>query len=772
MKKNYITSLLLLLLGLVNATSFGQIIANDDNFMVNIYETNSLNKYVLSNDTLNGTAVNWNTVTVTVLSTTNSLVSISGSGYLTVNPQILSGTFTVTYQICQISNPNNCDTATVTVNMCTLEPPVLLGVTPVSCANPAIVLLSGLPATGIWTLIFKTQFSNNILYFTGTGTTANIAIENGGSYSISVRDQSGCTSLPINDVFINSYFNGYTATMGASYEDSNNDGLVNVGDVIIYQVNITNISDCAINNINVFDEGQTVNFNNHTIATIPFGVTDSSVIGTYIVTQNDINNGSITKWLGVSGVTSGGSAIYTKVFADLALNIFDGIKLNAFIDLNANGTQDNGEANFTLGNFSYQLNNETSHQIYTAPYHLYESNPQNTYNLNFTVDSNYSSQYGVPTSYTNITVPAGSGITPYNFPITIIPYTDTAVYLYSSGAVPGFTYANYITYKNLGNSTIPSGTITFAKDSGLSITSISENDATATATGFTYNFTNLQPYEARDITVYMQVPVLPNIALGDQLASSVALSIPANDLYPSNNSSTIVTTVTGSYDPNDKTESHGGKIVYSSFTANDYLTYTIRFENTGTANAINVRLHDVLDSQLDETSVRMVDASTNYILDRTGSELTWKFNGINLPPSVADTDTGKGFVVFQIKPKAGYSIGDIIPNTAEIYFDFNPAIYTNTTTTEFVSTLNISGFETSSFTVWPNPVKDVMNISLKDNSDKISLIRINDISGKTILSKTVNNTTTKLDCSALSNGLYFVTVKGSKGENTFKIIKE
>ena len=108
-------------------------------------------------------------------------------------------------------------------------------------------------------------------------------------------------------------------------------------------------------------------------------------------------------------------------------------------------------------------------------------------------------------------------------------------------------------------------------------------------------------------------------------------------------------------------ESRGEKILYTSFTSEDYLYYTIRFENTGTASAINVRVNDVLNSKLNENSIKMIGSSHAYILDRIGNTLNWKFDNIQLPPSIANTEIGKGFVTFAIKPKAGYSLGDIIP---------------------------------------------------------------------------------------------------------------
>ena len=109
--------------------------------------------------------------------------------------------------------------------------------------------------------------------------------------------------------------------------------------------------------------------------------------------------------------------------------------------------------------------------------------------------------------------------------------------------------------------------------------------------------------------------------------------------------------IINAYDPNDKMESHGAEILHSSFTSEDYLYYTIRFENTGNASAINVRINDVLDSRLDENSIKMINASHAYVLDRVANNLTWKFDNIMLPVSVANTNIGKGYVMFKSETK-------------------------------------------------------------------------------------------------------------------------
>jgi hypothetical protein len=65
----------------------------------------------LDNDTLNGTAVNPADVVITY--TKRTVNSTDG----TVLHQPPSGDYTVQYTICEVLNPTNCDTATVTVTV-------------------------------------------------------------------------------------------------------------------------------------------------------------------------------------------------------------------------------------------------------------------------------------------------------------------------------------------------------------------------------------------------------------------------------------------------------------------------------------------------------------------------------------------------------------------------------------------------------------------------------------------------------------------------------
>jgi hypothetical protein len=132
-----------------------------------------------------------------------------------------------------------------------------------------------------------------------------------------------------------------------------------------------------------------------------------------------------------------------------------------------------------------------------------------------------------------------------------------------------------------------------------------------------------------------------------------------------------------------------------------------------------------------------------------------------LPPSVADTEIGKGFISFKIKPKPGFAVGTIIPNTASIYFDFNPAIVTNTFLTKFVSTLGANAPDTVAFSLYPNPAHNQVAVRLGNSSATIERIKIMDYMGKVILQQAGASPTETVDVQQLAKGIYLIEITTS-----------
>lgn len=456
-----------------------------------------------------------------------------------------------------------------------------------------------------------------------------------------------------------------------------------------------------------------------------------------------------------------------------------GIRMNAFLDLNNNGSQQMGESNFQLGSFEYlENNNGISNEVSSSSgfCNVYNQNSTTTYDLSYHVNPEYQSLYTVTIpSYNNIVVPAGGSTQTFNFPIVANQvYNDLSVVIVPLNSPrPGLLWGNKIIFTNKGNQSVSNGLVTFVKDSNVTLVNPPSNIVT-NANGFTCDFTNLSPFESREILVYFQVPTLPTILEGQLLTNSVTIT-PIGDAVAENNSNSLSEEVVTGFDPNNKIESHGGRIVHSDFTSNDFLYYTLHFENLigPNTNIINIRITDNLDFGLDENSFEMVSSSHFYTLRRVGNEITWTFNAIDLPFSVVNSTIGKGYLIFKIKPKPGYAVGDNIPNNAIMHFDFNDPITTNTYNTFFVeSLLSNSQFSSHSFVIYPNPSEDILNIQLTQNAEKIAQVKISDIIGKEmLLLNGTNSNHQTLDVSILQAGVYFVEITtDSNAKATKKLI--
>ncbi|WP_299103476.1 Calx-beta domain-containing protein [uncultured Winogradskyella sp.] len=611
-----------------------------------------------------------------------------------------------------------------------------------------------------------------------------------GYYSIEYQicetaNPTSCDTAWVTIIVVSPLEVNYTVT----YVDFNGDGYTSVGDTVEYEYTVTNNGNAAITNIDAEVPYQDLDIVGGPLASLGAGLTDTTTFtALHIITQDDINFGYYDGNLEGAhfyGTYYGNEQIEYLYYQsqNFSLQQSDGLELNAFVDSNGNGIQETNEINYPLGQFNYEINNDgIMHNLFVSPHYLYESNPTTTYNLAYTVDPDYAAYNSTTTSYSNISVPVGSGITTYDFPITATPYDDLSIDVSASWRppIPGFNYWNYVSYTNHSHETVTSGTIDFNMDSALSLLNVYEStlywnstnvaSVTTTSNGFSYTFSDLGPYETKHLWVKMYVPTLPTVSLGQLVTNTADIEVLAGEILPLNNTSSLTETIVGSYDPNDITEKHGENIVHSTFTTDDYLIYTIRFENTGTANAINIKVEDLLDDQLDESTLKMLDASHAYSLERVGKQLEWNFFGVNLPPSQDDdTQTGHGFITFKVKPFPDYAIGDVIPNTAEIYFDFNPAIITNTWNTTFVETLSDTEFTQPNLSIYPNPVKNILQVN---NSSNIISLEITSILGKQILFKTIDDFSAEINFSEYAAGVYFIKTISNNGENVQKVIKE
>jgi len=258
---------------------------------------------------------------------------------------------------------------------------------------------------------------------------------------------------------------------------------------------------------------------------------------------------------------------------------------------------------------------------------------------------------------------------------------------------------------------------------------------------------------------------------GDTICVTATVT-PLADNNPTNNIYQYCYQVNNSLDPNNKT-------VYPTNVAPDYngwLTYTIHFQNTGTAAAQNILVADTLSSYLDVKTFQLLNYSNQNSVSLTGNVLNIRFNNINLPDSAAN-DTGSiGFVQYRIKPKGNLPLGTDIKNTGYIFFDYNPAVVTNTTQNNFNVTTSVNTIVagTVSSKVFPDPNKGEFTLQLPVNSGQWSEIEIYNDLGEVVYSSSLNSASSHISLPNKAPGLYLYRVISNNGKliSTGKIAVE
>ncbi len=340
--------------------------------------------------------------------------------------------------------------------------------------------------------------------------------------------------------------------------------------------------------------------------------------------------------------------------------------------------------------------------------------------------------------------------------VTFIPYTN---------AVPGFEATYKLIVQNLGSYTADGGTITVTfDDTKLDFTSANP-EMTQSGNTLSISFSNIQPFQPQVATIHFDVMIPPTVNGGDIL--DFAASLLGSDDNVDNNISELNQTVVNSFDPNDIRVNEGEFITEEQ--AEGYLHYTIRLQNEGNGNAINIRIEDILDENLDWDTFQPVAGSHNYEALRNGNEVEFKFNNINLPYTDADEEGSHGFVSYRIKPVNTIALGDVMSASAGIYFDFNPPVLTNTVTTTVQNPAGIEKNTLSGFTIYPNPSSGTVNISVQNFTEK-AIITVTDILGKAVLDSTIEGSETSLDISSLNSGVYFITLDNDKYIVTKKLV--
>ena len=257
--------------------------------------------------------------------------------------------------------------------------------------------------------------------------------------------------------------------------------------------------------------------------------------------------------------------------------------------------------------------------------------------------------------------------------------------------------------------------------------------------------------------------------LGSQICFTLVVNPIAGDNNPANNILTQCFTIVGSFDPNEKEMYPAGNID----TAQKWLTYTIHFQNTGTAEAQHIYVTDTLDSNVDAASFQLLAYSHQPMVQIKENAVRFNFPNINLPDSNTNKPLSHGYVQYKVKLKNNLPLGTTVNNTAFIYFDFNSPVVTNTTTNTITTATGISksAIATPQFAIFPNPATNSVTISI-DEKMLGSTLTVYDITGRKMSAVQLSTVNRQLSTENFSSGIYLLEINKNGEKAVKRLVKE
>ncbi len=346
-----------------------------------------------------------------------------------------------------------------------------------------------------------------------------------------------------------------------------------------------------------------------------------------------------------------------------------------FYDENQNGVFDIGEN--PLSYFPFVMNNNGMNSFsdqagYYTAYCTYGEN---------TVTINADPALWIVTTPSSFTTVLNDGqLESLNNDFGIYPSSNPQVIL--NGGISNsntwciFNDLQTITVSNDGN-TVESGYIVYTYDPLCSVVSTNPAPFNIDGNNLYFAFNDLLFSSTVSFEVVLDLP--DTSEPGDWLDFSTQTFYYDGDVAVAVETDALVTSIQCSYDPNDKREMNGvGEM--GMIAPNSSHDYVIRFQNTGTAPAMDVVITDQLSSSLDFATLDPVVSSHPFTATVTPAGLaTFHFDNILLPDSGSNFDGSIGFIHFRIQQMPDLPLGTIIHNEAAIYFDANAPVITNTT---------------------------------------------------------------------------------------------
>jgi len=507
------------------------------------------------------------------------------------------------------------------------------------------------------------------------------------------------------------------------------------------------------------------------------------------VPDNQLMSGGIANFAGPTmKVVCGPDTIHT-IINNYTLNVTDPCDYGTvsgmvYIDNNGDCAYNPGDVALnsigvnSLANLSSPTTPTSTMNTATDILGQYSMSVQKSWMTNYTVSVPSYYTFIFPTtscftgSYTYTTLPH----TNVDFPLSCTNNIDVQCYAGSPAwARPLIPFYMQPTVSNTGCDSA-NGQLTLVLDSRVVYnSSLSPNPAHAVhGDTLVWNYANLCNLSGAGYwnSLIGNIHLTPNstVNIGDTLCFRVYTNILAGDINTANNDYTICLPVVNSYDPNMKEVSPKGTGATGNIPASTpTLTYTIHFQNTGSAVAYNVSIIDTLDSDVTASNLKILSTSHTMTPEWLAPGVVkFNFYSIFLADSNSNEPASHGYVRFSVPMHTGLPIGTQIKNKGYIYFDTNPAIITNTALNTIAAPSAVAGVTPAEVKIYPNPATDNIYVENLQGGN----ISICNVSGTQVLSLQVATGKSTIDISSLAPGIYIIKTTGNNQNTVTKFIKQ
>jgi len=342
---------------------------------------------------------------------------------------------------------------------------------------------------------------------------------------------------------------------------------------------------------------------------------------------------------------------------------------------------------------------------------------------------------------------------------TIVPVNDLKAGFYNlNAAVVGHQMIVRLVDYNEGTTALPTLT-RFNYDPQVPFVSSVPAPSLLDVSQHFVEFTNplLTPFQTATTDLTFNVPV--SVPLSTMLYYTDSLFPIMGDTTWWNNTLFDTRITQGPFDPNYKEVRPKGNGPQGLISPNDsILEYVIHFQNVGNYQAENIVLTDTLDANLNWQTLQPGYSTHPHTTEISATGvLKMTFSNINLPAVTDDSIGSNGFATYTIHLDPNLADGTVIENSADIYFDFNAAVKTNTT----VNTISITGVEEEkqdhSLHLYPNPSDGHIMLLTNGFENQQTTIKIFNLTGQQVFEKKVaGSQRMQIDVSHLDDGLYMI----------------